>query len=97
LQTAQRLQQDQGTHELKAQRRADNLTLLQAQLEHEQKCRNQQEQIASLKDHLAAVVERTTKIRNAYEKEKKQLNSQVRQMSQPEILFSSYLYEVQRP
>jgi regulator of replication initiation timing len=71
------MQQDQGTQELKAQRRAESLTLLQAQLEHEQRFCSQQEQIKSLKDHLATVVERTTKIRSAYEKEKKQLSGQV--------------------
>lgn len=72
-----RVQHDQGEHEVKARRRTDNLNLLQAQLEHEQVQRAQEEKIASLKEHLATVVERTTKIRGAYEKEKKQLCAQV--------------------
>lgn len=36
----------------------------------------QQCHIAELKAHLASVIDRTTRIRNAYEKEKKQLQSQ---------------------
>lgn len=36
----------------------------------------QQGHVAELKSHLASVIDRTTRIRNAYEKEKKQLQSQ---------------------
>lgn len=71
------VQEAQGVQHSKAQIRCENLTLLQAQLEHEQIEQAQREKIESLKSHLAAVIERTTRIRNAYEKEKKHLTGQV--------------------
>jgi len=74
-------QEAQGEHESKSQRRYENLALLQAQLEHEQVEQAQREKIESLKSHLASVIERTSRIRNAYEKEKKHLAGQVRRFS----------------
>ena len=71
-------QEAQGEQHGKSQRRGENLALLQTQLEHEQAEQAQREKIESLKAHLSSVIERTTRIRNAYEKEKKQLTTQVR-------------------
>lgn len=72
-----RVQEAQGRQSGQSQRKCDSLKLLQAQLEHEQIQQAQREKIESLKSHLSSVIDRTTRIRSAYEKEKKQLSNQV--------------------
>jgi hypothetical protein len=49
----------------------------------------QQYQIAELKSHLASVIDRTTRIRNAYEKEKRQLQSQANFSKHPGVMCAS--------
>lgn len=71
------LQEAQGEAAGKAQKRSESLALLQAQLEHEQIEQAQREKIESLKAHLQSVIDRTTRIRTAYEKEKKHMATQV--------------------
>jgi hypothetical protein len=80
LETTARLQEAQEAQHGKAARRCESLALLQAQLEHEQVEQAQRDKIESLKAHLSSVVDRTTRIRGAYEKEKKQLTSQARSL-----------------
>lgn len=72
------VQEAQDAQQGRTQKRCENLALLQAQLEHEQVEQAQRDKIESLKAHLASVVDRTTRIRSAYEKEKRQLTSQAR-------------------
>ena len=49
------------------------------QLRHEQVESAQAQRIEELKSHLASVIGRTTRIRTAYDKEKRQLVAQVRE------------------
>lgn len=52
--------------------------MAQLRLEHERVERAHRERIEELKSHLAGVIDRTTRIRTAYDKEKRQLLNQVR-------------------
>jgi hypothetical protein len=55
---------------------ADREEFIKERLRHQCIQNEQLCQISELKSHLASVIDRTTRIRNAYEKEKKQLQSQ---------------------
>jgi hypothetical protein len=71
------VQEVQSEHRLDSRRKKESLERMQERAQHEQIQREQSEKIESLRKHLAAVVDRTTRIRNAYEREKKHLTGQV--------------------
>eukprot|EP00892_Ulva_mutabilis_P006427 jgi/Ulvmu1/4156/UM019_0135.1 len=60
---------------------AESHNMAQLHLRHEQVEREQGERIKELKVHLASVIDRTTRIRTAYDKEKRQLMAQVERLN----------------
>ena len=66
----------------------ESSTVAQLRLQHEQVERAHRERIEELKAHLASVIDRTTRIRTAYDKEKRQLLSQVCECSS-DLLFTN--------
>lgn len=59
----------------------ESYTVAQLRLEHERVERAHRERIEELKSHLAGVIDRTTRIRTAYDKEKRQLLNQLEKLA----------------
>lgn len=66
--------------------------MAQLRLEHERVERAHRERIEELKSHLAGVIDRTTRIRTAYDKEKRQLLNQVRKRNAAVVQCLRFLY-----